>query len=111
MVKGTQKQMVVLRTIGSRYYEEAYFVLRDGAHRGGESESSMMAEANRILDECQLMPQPVRQWRLPRAALFWLGVMVGGAVLTEEYAKEIHADGYGRDAMAAVRLAERFIEG
>ena len=27
----------------------------------------------------------------------------------EEYAKEIHADGYGRDAMAAVRLAEKFM--
>ena len=39
----------------------------------------------------------------------WCRVMVGGAVLTEEYAKEIGADGYGRDAMAAVRLAERFI--
>lgn len=38
----------------------------------------------------------------------WCRVMVGGAVLTEDYAREIGADGYGRDAMAAVRLAERF---
>ena len=40
----------------------------------------------------------------------WCRVMVGGAVLTEEYAREIGADGYGRDAMAAVRLAERFAQ-
>ena len=40
----------------------------------------------------------------------WCRVMVGGAVLTEEYAKEIHADGYGKDAMAAVRVAERFLK-
>ena len=33
-------------------------------------------------------------------------VMVGGAVLTEDYAKEIGADYYGRDAMATVRIAE-----
>lgn len=33
-------------------------------------------------------------------------VMVGGAVLTEEYAREIGADFYGRDAMEAVRYAE-----
>ena len=33
-------------------------------------------------------------------------VMVGGAVLTEEYATEIHADYYSRDAMGAVRTAE-----
>ena len=38
-------------------------------------------------------------------------VMVGGAVLTEAYAREIHADGYAKDAMAAVRLAEKFTEG
>ena len=40
----------------------------------------------------------------------WCKVMVGGAVLTEEYAREIHADGYGKDAMAAVRLAEGFAQ-
>ena len=40
----------------------------------------------------------------------WCRVMVGGAVLTEEYAREIGADGYGKDAMAAVRLAERFMK-
>ena len=40
----------------------------------------------------------------------WCRVMVGGAVLTEEYARDIGADGYGRDAMASVRLAERFMQ-
>ena len=40
----------------------------------------------------------------------WCRVMVGGAVLTEEYARQIGADGYGRDAMAAVRVAERFVQ-
>ncbi len=33
-------------------------------------------------------------------------VMVGGAVLTQDYADEIHADFYGKDAMASVRYAE-----
>lgn len=80
MVKGTQKQMVVLRTHDSRYYEEAYFVLRDGAQTRGESESSMMAEANRILDESMLMPQPKRKRRVPRWWAFAIGVLVGCAV-------------------------------
>jgi 5-methyltetrahydrofolate--homocysteine methyltransferase len=35
-------------------------------------------------------------------------VMVGGAVLTEEYAKMIGADFYGKDAMSSVRIAEKF---
>ena len=33
-------------------------------------------------------------------------VIVGGAVLTEEYAKEIGADAYGKDGMSTVRFAE-----
>ena len=37
----------------------------------------------------------------------WCRVMVGGAVLTEEYAGRIGADGYAADAMGAVRVAER----
>ena len=36
-------------------------------------------------------------------------VMVGGAVLTEEYAVRIGADGYAADAMEAVRLADKLI--
>lgn len=35
-------------------------------------------------------------------------VMVGGAVLTPDYAEMIHADAFGKDAMDAVRLAEKF---
>ena len=37
-----------------------------------------------------------------------ISVMVGGAVLTEDYAKTIGADFYGKDAMASVRIAENF---
>ena len=37
-----------------------------------------------------------------------VAVMVGGAVLTEDYAKTIGADFYGKDAMASVRIAEKF---
>ena len=36
-------------------------------------------------------------------------VMVGGAPVTQEYADAIGADGYARDASAAVRLAERLL--
>ena len=35
-------------------------------------------------------------------------VMVGGAVMTEDYAKEIGADFYGKDAMDDVRIAQQF---
>jgi len=38
-------------------------------------------------------------------------VFVGGAVLTEEYAKTINADFYAKDAMASVGFAEKFFKG
>ena len=76
MVRGTHKQMVVLRTTDSHFYEQAYFVLRDGHAPHGESESTMLAEANRILDESMLMPQPRKRMRLSR----WWVLLIGGAL-------------------------------
>lgn len=35
-------------------------------------------------------------------------VIVGGAVLNQEYAQMIHADAYGKDAMETVRYAEKY---
>ena len=37
-------------------------------------------------------------------------IVVGGAVLTPEYASEIGADGYGKDAIATVRLCQKWSE-
>lgn len=42
-----------------------------------------------------------------RKAAPWAKVMVGGAVLTQEYADTMGADQYCRDAMASVNYAER----
>ena len=39
----------------------------------------------------------------------WCKIVVGGAVLTEEYAAKIGADHYAKDAMEAVRYAETFL--
>jgi 5-methyltetrahydrofolate--homocysteine methyltransferase len=37
-------------------------------------------------------------------------VVVGGAVLTQEYADKIGADKYAKDAMETVRFAERILK-
>lgn len=37
-------------------------------------------------------------------------IMIGGAVVTQDYADEIGADGYSRDAAEAVKLARRLID-
>ena len=40
----------------------------------------------------------------------WVKIMVGGAVLTKEYADSIGADAYCRDAMASVRFALQYVQ-
>jgi 5-methyltetrahydrofolate--homocysteine methyltransferase len=37
-------------------------------------------------------------------------IMIGGAVITQEYADEIGADGYSKDAAEAVKVAQRILE-
>jgi 5-methyltetrahydrofolate--homocysteine methyltransferase len=44
--------------------------------------------------------------KLIRERAPWCKVVVGGAVLTEEYAQRIGADRYCKDAMETVRFAE-----
>ena len=53
------------------------------------------------------MEETIRQLRKSAP---WCKVVVGGAVLTPEYAEKIGADAYGKDAMAAVRYAQSVIE-
>lgn len=47
--------------------------------------------------------------RVLRKRAPWCRIVVGGAVLTEEYAVSIGADKYARDAMETVRYAETFL--
>ena len=54
------------------------------------------------------VPSMEKTIRLLKANNPQIAVMVGGAVLTEDYAKTIGADFYGKDAMASVRIAEKF---
>ena len=37
----------------------------------------------------------------------WYKIVVGGAVLTQEYADKVGADKYAKDALATVRYAEQ----
>ena len=79
MIKGAQKQMIVVRTGDSRYFDEAYFVLRREVKPQRGTRNEMLNEANRILQESELDPRPKKR-RLPRGVLLFLaGILCGGA--------------------------------
>ncbi len=52
--KGIQKKMIMLKNTDSRYFEEAYFIIKDEIGHSGKSdicENAMIKEANRIISE------------------------------------------------------------
>ena len=88
-----------------------YEVIDLGKDVTPEAIASAAAEANApLVGLSALMTTTVPAMRetiaLLRQAAPQTKVIVGGAVLTEDYAKEIGADYYGKDAMATVRIAE-----
>ena len=54
MVKGINKQMVVLSIEGNKLYESACFVLKNDASASRETKKDMLAEANKILCEMDI---------------------------------------------------------
>lgn len=56
------------------------------------------------------VPAMEKTIKLLREKAPWCKVVVGGAVLTKEYAATIGADKYAKDAMATVRYAEEVME-
>ena len=53
------------------------------------------------------LPSMAETVALLREKTPWVKIIVGGAVLTQDCADKIGADGYGKDAIAAVRFAEK----
>ncbi len=46
-----EKRMLMLKNTGSNFFDEAYFVLRDTAMKHKVSETQLIKEANRIVNE------------------------------------------------------------
>ena len=50
-MRGYQKKVIYLKNMGSKNFEEAYFVLRSDAKDGEKASVKMIEEANKIIDE------------------------------------------------------------
>ncbi|MBE6589309.1 MAG: hypothetical protein E7643_03950 [Ruminococcaceae bacterium] len=80
MIRGAKKQMIVLQTGNSPYFDTAYFILRN--KQGKEAAAGdILEEANKILSE-NVPSRPVRQERLRRWLLFLFGTLCGAAAAT-----------------------------
>ena len=74
-MKGYQRKIVYLKNTGSPYFEQAYFVVRDGVDETNGTVPRLSDEADRILGEH--IRQKKRGFFLKRELLFFLaGVSV-----------------------------------
>ena len=78
MIKGCQKEMIVLQTKESPLFESAYFILRRGRPTPGQA-SDMLEEANRLIGAGSGYMQRRRQ-RSDRIWLFFVGCFCGAAL-------------------------------
>ena len=76
MIRGCQREMIVLQTKESALFESAYFVLRRGCDASARGD--MLAESNRIIGEGRQYLQKRQKWR--RRLPFFCGFLAGGAV-------------------------------
>ena len=83
MVKGCQKKTIHIRDTGSKYYEEAYLILRPGAFEGERESAEMIDEAMRIVGESFPFEGHIkgRGCSLRSVAIFAAG-SAAGAVIT-----------------------------
>lgn len=81
MIRGAKKQMIVLRTGNSPYFDTAYFILKNKQAKEKAETGDILAEANRILSENEPLRQ-TRKGRLVSIRLFSLGALCGAVLST-----------------------------
>ena len=81
MVKGLNKQMIILRLEDNGIYESACFILKNEVAHSKETKKDMLTEANRLLGEMELGSARPRKRRGFGKFLLWLMVFLLGAVI------------------------------
>ena len=77
MIKGARKQMIVVRTGNSRYFDEAYFVLREEVQKENGKNTDILSEANRILEEMTPKLSPTVKSKKQQWLFFGIGGRCG----------------------------------
>lgn len=81
MVKGVSKRVVVVRPDDSRFFEQAFFIVREGRTASGDALREACALAARYHARHPAKPLPLRRYTAPQmvlSAMFGSG-LVGAA--------------------------------
>ena len=77
MIKGAQRQMIVVKTPKSLVFEEAYFVVRPKNYTGS---LDMLSEANKIIENCGLNQKKKRRVSVKNILFLLSAFLSGGTV-------------------------------
>ncbi len=80
MIKGARKQMIVVRTGNSRYFDEAYFVLKEEAQKDSRKSKDILNEANRLLSEIATDSAPAPHLQHRKWLFFCIGSLCGAVL-------------------------------
>lgn len=80
MIKGAKKQMIVVRTSESRFFDEAYFVLRREIPENNSASEDILKEADRLLSEAVTSGTRPKKHACKRWIFFAAGSLCGAIV-------------------------------
>ena len=84
MLRGVQKRIVQVQIPKNQYFESAYFILRPDLKDPSGSHSEMAREANRILNESEVLRKKrssAEERRHRSLPLFFCGILLGAFVV------------------------------
>lgn len=78
MIRGAQKKIVVIKDTKSGIFDEAYFILKNGAEpTGALTFDDMVSECSRIIEGCLLAEKPPEKKKPSRLLPFLCGTLTG----------------------------------
>lgn len=83
-MRGYQKRVIYLKNTGSPLFEEAYFVIKsDGEGRSSKSSTTLVQEANKIIEENVNFGKVKRKIKISRknALIFSIGFITASLML------------------------------
>ena len=81
MIRGTQREMIMLRGERDSAFECVFFLVRRDVAEKKQRHEDMLAEANRLLGEMDLNAARPRKKRGFGKFMLWLSVFLLGAIL------------------------------
>ena len=81
MLKGIQKNVIMIQPKSSNIFERAYFIIKDDKKPSRCDRSEMIKEANRIITDSGILKHKHRKKRPSPFIMFLIGALFGASMI------------------------------